>query len=118
MRLLAPFIPFATEEIYQTFFKTSKCAKSIHLCGWPEVDEKLLDKEKIKTGKFFWKLSAAMRKYKAKRGLSMKAEIKKVEISCDAKTKKIIEEMENDLKAVGNIKILKFDSKKFSVKIA
>ena len=62
---------------------------------------------------------AAMRKHKAERGLSMKTELEKVEISCDNATKKIIKEMESDLKAVGNIKILKFaNSKKFSVKIA
>jgi len=119
IRLLAPFIPFATEEIYQTFFKSSKCAKSIHLCGWPEVQEKSVDKEKIKTGRILIEIVSAMRKHKAERGLSMKTELEKVEISCDAATKKIIKEMENDLKAVGNIKTIRFSSsKRFSVKIA
>jgi len=118
LRLLAPFIPFATEEIYQTFFRTKKCAKSIHLCGWPSVDEKLYDKEKIKTGKILLEIVAAMRKYKAERGLSMKAELKKVEISCDAKTKKAIREIIDDLKAVGNIKNVKLKkSNKLTIKI-
>ncbi len=118
LRLLAPFIPFATEEIYQTFFRTKKCTKSIHLCTWPDVDEKLSDKEKIKTGKIIIEIVGAMRKYKAERGLSMKAELKKVEISCDAKTKKSIQEMENDLKAVGNIKEMKYKrSGKLAIKI-
>lgn len=123
LRLLAPFIPFATEEIYQTFFKTKKpritdsevrgeCAKSIHLCGWPVIDEKLYDKEKIKTGKILLEIVAAMRKHKAERGLSMKAELKKVEISCDAKTKKALKEMESDLKAVGNANKIAIVAKK------
>ena len=130
LRLLALFIPFATEEIYQTFFKTKKprttdsevrgeCAKSIHLCGWPSVGEKLYDKEKIKTGKVLLEIVAAMRKYKAERGLSMKAEIGKIEISCDAKTKKAIQEMIDDLKAVGNIKEVKFKkSNKLAIRIS
>lgn len=119
LRLLAPFIPFATEEIYQTFFKTNKHAKSIHLCGWPDVNEKFLDKEKIKNGKIILEIVAAMRKFKAERGLSMKAELKKVEISCGAKTKSFIAEIKNDLMAVGNIKKINVAEKKgFGFKIA
>ena len=114
LRLLAPFIPFASEEIYQTFFKSAKCAKSIHLCGWPETDKKLADKEKIKTGKIIVEIVAAMRKHKAERGLSMKAELEKVEIFCDAMTKKAIQEIESDLKAVGNIRKINFIAKKNS----
>ena len=119
IRLLAPFIPFATEEIYQTFFRTKQCVKSIHLCGWPELDEKLADKEKIKTGKILIEIVSAMRKYKAERGLSMKTELKKVEISCSGKIKKDLKEMESDLKAVGNIKEVKFKrGNKLIVKIS
>ena len=103
LRLLAPFVPFITEEIYQTFFREKKNPKSIHLCNWPDFDKKLYDREKIKSGKILLALVAAMRKYKAERGLSMKAELRKVEISCDTKTKKAIQEMEGDLRAVGNV---------------
>jgi valyl-tRNA synthetase len=118
LRLLAPLIPFVTEEIYQTFFRSGKCAKSLHLCGWPEVDKKLIDGERIKTGKVILEIITAMRKFKAERGLSMKAELKKVEIYGDAKTKKVIQEMISDLKAVGNIKEFKFkQDKKLVIKI-
>ncbi|MDD5489483.1 MAG: valine--tRNA ligase [Candidatus Moranbacteria bacterium] len=119
LRLLAPFIPFATEEIYQTFFKSAKDAKSIHLCGWPEADKKLADKKKIKAGKILVEIVAAMRKHKAERGLSMKAELEKVEISCDAKTKIAIQESIDDMKAVGNIKEIKFKKgNKLAIKIS
>ena len=108
LRLFAPFVPFATEEIYQTFFRTKKCARSIHLCSWPEINEKLHDKEKIKIGKTLLEIIAAMRKYKAERGLSMKAGLKKIEISCGTKMKKALQEMSDDLKAVGNIHSISF----------
>ena len=43
----APMIPFMTEEIYQNLVRSvDKDAKeSIHLCDFPAVDEKLIDKE-------------------------------------------------------------------------
>jgi isoleucyl-tRNA synthetase len=40
----APFIPFCSEEIYQTL-KTENDPESVHLCDWPkagDVDEKLI----------------------------------------------------------------------------
>ena len=119
LRLLAPFIPFATEEIYQIFFCTKKCAKSIHLCDWPSIDEKLYDREKVKTGKILLEIVTAMRKYKAERGLSMKAELKEVIISCNEKTKKILKDVLADIKAVGSIKEIKFKrSHKLAIKIS
>jgi len=36
-QLLAPFIPFITEEIYQNL-KTSEMPESVHLCKYPAVD--------------------------------------------------------------------------------
>ncbi len=43
--LLAPFIPFTMEEIYQNLVRSvnAKAPLSIHLCDWPGVNEELLD---------------------------------------------------------------------------
>ena len=43
----APMIPFMTEDIYQNLVRSvdASAPKSIHLCDFPEVDEKLIDKE-------------------------------------------------------------------------
>ena len=89
------------------------------LCDWPKIYKKLLDREKVKTGKVLLEIIAAIRKFKAKEGLSMKAELGKVEIFCSREAKKRIKEMEEDLRAVGNAKAIKFsESKRFSVKIS
>ena len=47
----APMIPFMTEQIYQNLVKTVDeiAPESIHLCDFPEVDEKLIDKELERT---------------------------------------------------------------------
>ena len=39
-KLTAPFIPFLSEEIYETFVK-----KSVHLADWPKADKRLIDKK-------------------------------------------------------------------------
>ncbi len=46
-KISAPFVPFMTEEIYQNLvLNLDKTApESIHLCSWPEVDEKVIDEE-------------------------------------------------------------------------
>jgi isoleucyl-tRNA synthetase len=42
----APFVPFITEEIYQNLVShiDPKAPESVHLCLWPEFDEKAVDK--------------------------------------------------------------------------
>ncbi len=43
----APMIPFMTEDIYQNLVRSidKTAPESIHLCDYPTVDEKLIDKE-------------------------------------------------------------------------
>ena len=46
-KVIAPFVPFIAEEIYQNLvISLDKEAKeSVHLCTWPEVEEKAIDKD-------------------------------------------------------------------------
>ena len=46
LRLLAPFAPYMTEEIYQTKFKSDDFV-SIHTSGWPTYNESLTIDEMI-----------------------------------------------------------------------
>jgi len=77
LKLMSPFTPFITEEIYQTHFKKYEKNKSVHLESWPtqykvktnKEDQKIWDKllEKIKDDR--------QKKSEAKK--SMKAQIKR-----------------------------------------
>ena len=47
VKVSAPFVPFMTDEIYQNLVVglDSKAPESVHLCLWPEVNEKEIDKK-------------------------------------------------------------------------
>ncbi|MFR5190987.1 MAG: class I tRNA ligase family protein, partial [Clostridia bacterium] len=46
-KVAAPFVPFMTEEIYQNLVVRldNEAPESIHLCQWPQVEEKSIDKD-------------------------------------------------------------------------
>jgi isoleucyl-tRNA synthetase len=45
-RVLAPFVPFVSEAIYQNLARSvdSEAPESVHLCSYPEADEALVDR--------------------------------------------------------------------------
>lgn len=47
VKVAAPFVPFITEEIYQNLVVglDNNATESVHLCTWPEVNEKAIDKK-------------------------------------------------------------------------
>ena len=46
-KLIAPYVPFIAEEIYQNLVVnlSEKAPQSVHLCLWPEVEEKVIDEK-------------------------------------------------------------------------
>ncbi len=46
-KLLAPFVPFVTEKMYQNLARSAdrSAAESVHLCDWPTAEESLVDRK-------------------------------------------------------------------------
>jgi isoleucyl-tRNA synthetase len=42
-RLLAPFVPFVTERVWQALFTSTGAADSVHLASWPAADPERVD---------------------------------------------------------------------------
>ncbi|WP_175266027.1 valine--tRNA ligase [Methanothrix thermoacetophila] len=69
-RLMAPFIPFITEEIY-----TSLTGKSVHTQSWPSLETYTSPE-----GALIREIAAAIRRYKSERGMALNAPLSGIEI--------------------------------------
>lgn len=74
-RLLAPFLPYFSEEIYSHIKQGS-----VHLQTWPAVDDLLIDEEAEAAGELIKEITAAIRRYKSEHGMALNAQLKGIEI--------------------------------------
>ena len=107
LRLFAPFLPFATDEVWSWW---QKDAGSIHRASWPTANELLVDLDGSNGGLLDIASSAlfGIRKAKSDAKVSMKAEIESLTIAAPAADLTSIRAIENDLKSVGRIGVINF----------
>jgi valyl-tRNA synthetase len=107
LRLLAPFIPFATEEAWSWWQEGS-----IHRSSWPQVS----DLEGVNRGQAASMLQSAsealmgVRKAKSDQQLSMKAEIASLTIKAPAGKLEELRALESDMRSVGKIDAIVFET--------
>ena len=75
LTLLAPYLPYVTEKVYQELFRSQEEAVSLHRMPWPEIQMQWLDEDAEETGKLVLETLRKVRQYKAEKGLSTGAEI-------------------------------------------
>ena len=114
LKLFAPFIPYTTEEIYQTLFREYEKDNSIHISTFPE---KLIeDKDTLKTGEIMKKVISEIRKWKIDNHLSLGKEISKVEITAKNEEIDRLNKVMEDLKGTNRVKKVVFKEGEFRVK--
>jgi valyl-tRNA synthetase len=107
LKLIAPIMPFITEEIYQTYFRKQEKDKSIHISTWPDI------KKEQKTDEFdlFIEILSKIRQEKTKAQKSMKSEII---LTMDKAAYAKLKDLLQDLKDVSNSKEIK-EGKEFKI---
>lgn len=81
IRLIAPYMPHVTEEIYQDYFKEFELIESVNIAKYPEIKDypEFDKKEKIKSDfNLFLDIVEYVRKYKTEKQISMWAELEKL----------------------------------------
>src|SRR5208337_1514001 len=83
LKMFAPFMPFATEEMYKNVFEGNAnvpadggIAKSIHLSAWPVGNE--FDEEKFRKADGAVKLILFIRKWKHDNAMALNAELSEI----------------------------------------
>ncbi|MFB3766476.1 MAG: valine--tRNA ligase [Methanotrichaceae archaeon] len=89
-RMMAPFIPFISEEIYR-----SLTGESVHVQSWPEASGIDVDP----TGALIKEIAAALRRYKSEKGMALNSPIPGIVIYSDLDLETI------DLQGVANSKV-------------
>ncbi len=103
IKLLAPVMPFITEELYFRYYKNTLKKNSVHVLRWPE--KRGIDLDVIEAGDKFADVISFVRKEKTKKGKSLKEEIKV--LVCD----EILRDAEEDLKAVTHAQAVEYSGK-------
>ena len=75
LRMLAPFAPFVTEELYAHLPETDG---SIHVTDWPSVA--MEDPEAIEAGELIASVASEVRAWKSDRGIALNADLDRVEL--------------------------------------
>ena len=78
LKLLAPFMPHVTEEVYQTLFVGTEGIRSIHLNAWPVPV--LEDEEAIVAGESLKDVLAGIRSWKSDKKIPLNAPLALVEM--------------------------------------
>jgi len=73
-RLLAPFLPFLAEEMYQNLVRSHDAAapESVHLCGWPVADRALIDDRLNDDTRLVMRLVSLGRAARSKAGIKVR----------------------------------------------
>ncbi len=97
--LLAPMLPFITEDLYLRYFKKFEKSESIHLMRWPKVEKKYLDKNLERKMQIVREIVEAANAIRAERGLRLRWPVKRLVVSgWDPK------EFEDVIKKMANVK--------------
>jgi len=108
LKLMAPIMPYVTEEIYNFFFKEKDGSDSIHISQWPQVDKQFIDQiDALEAGALMKQIVAVVRQYKQERKLSLATEIKSLSVhSTDDKYSNYLTGISKDLQGTSRAKEL------------
>lgn len=78
LKLLGPFTPHVTEDIYQKLFREDEGTVSLHVSSWPVADPSWDDAESLRLGNLAENIVSALRQYKNSHNMAQNAAISKV----------------------------------------
>ncbi len=112
LKVLAPHLPYITEEIYQGLFRQWESAASIHRAPWPAEQSTWIDPQAEETGKTLLELLRQVRRYKAEQGLSVGAELALLNIQVAPEQLASLETILSDIRSATRAKHIVIENNK------
>jgi isoleucyl-tRNA synthetase len=106
-QLLAPFIPFITEEIYQNL-KTLDMPESVHLCDYLRVDKKVIDEDLEKGMEQIRALVESGRALRSRINIKGRQPLSSASIVCSKEIEKATKPLLELLKEELNVKTIRY----------
>lgn len=97
LKMVAPIMPFVTEDRYHDIYANWNGGGSIHHSSWPVFDKTLIDGKAEKAGGLAVSILGAVRKHKNSKSLSLKTEVKLLTI--DVEDLELLKPALDDIKA-------------------
>ncbi|GKX65060.1 valine--tRNA ligase [Inconstantimicrobium mannanitabidum] len=98
LKLYAIYVPYITEEIYQSYFKTFEKSASIHIMEWNKK-ESTIDNELLCFGENIKAIISEVRKYKSERNLSLKERLNIIKVNIPINQSSYFQKTFKDIKA-------------------
>lgn len=99
IKLLAPYLPYITEELYQGLFREREGSGSIHRAPWPHPQASWADAQSEKAGAALIEGLSLVRRHKAERGLSVSAPLAALRLAVPARHLSAFQEALTDLRS-------------------
>jgi len=115
LKLLAPFAPYAAEEVFHSLFAQHEKAKSVHVSEWPAAEEEYLNENAENISNKLHSILSQIRKFKASRSLALNERLSLVAISAPELLVKELAEVEEEIRAVGKAERVEFKHKESGV---
>jgi len=114
VKLLAPFITFVTEEMYQNLVRNvdSHAPESVHHNNWPVADEKAIDKELTEDMDLTIKVCGLGRSARSKAGIKLRQPLSAAKVFADKTILKRIRRFEDIIVDELNVKNLSLITQK------
>jgi valyl-tRNA synthetase len=120
LKLLAPILPFITEEIYQSLFinhgksllgsRDGQMAfSSIHKINWPVPDRSLEDENAENVGEILVEIATAVRRYKSEHNLPLGTELNRLQLALadsEASLARTLQEANADLLSITRARMI------------
>jgi isoleucyl-tRNA synthetase len=108
VEILAPFIPFVTEEIYQNLVRSINptALESVHHCKWPLVDKMLISEKLVKDMDLVIKVCSLGRAARGKCGVKLRQPLSTARIVTSIEAAESIRRLSELIKEELNVKEL------------